>query len=95
MLKNLFKRKPELIEEVPANNLFKPVGEMSARVAVLVIWPKLADIFSLRQVTNGVHIQTGVMHLSTSVSAAMRLLRKQGKINYRVEDMQLSSYRKL
>lgn len=95
MLKKLFKRKSEPVKEAPVNNPFNPVGEMSAREAVLLIWPKLADVFSLRQVTKGVLMGTKVSHLDTSVSAAMRLLRKQGKINYRVEDTQLSSYRKL
>lgn len=87
---NLFKKKT-----VAPLGKFEPMGKMSVPEAILKLWPEVPAIFSLHQITSGVRKLTDRMCLDSTVSSSLRNLRKQGKIDFYVQDKQLSDYRKL
>jgi hypothetical protein len=90
------KREEEVEEPIKkVNPLFKKRGRLSCRESVLEAWKNIPLVFSLRHLTKTVHEISGAYYLDSTVSRKMRLLRSQNKIDFHVQDMQLSSYRKL
>ena len=96
MFSSLFKKKKPAEAGNPrdGNGKFTTNG-ISVKEGVMATWDTVPEIFSLWQVTSAVRKFTGRMCLDTTVSAALRELRKSGKINFSSLDKQLSHYRKL
>lgn len=94
-LKNLFRKKGEPQEQPVLPRLFKPVGKVSCAQAIQNVWKEVPIVFSLRYISAEVEKETGVHFMDTTVSSALRKLRKQRKIDYFMENTLLFYYRKV
>lgn len=91
-----WKKKEKKEEPQPKNNgRFKPAGSMSVSEAILASWSKIDGIFSLHQIAYAVRRDTDRQHLDTTISAALRRLRKQGRIDYALASHLTSHYVKI
>lgn len=96
MFSSLFKKKRPADNGSPRDEYGRfATNGISVKEGVMAVWDNVPEIFSLWQVTSAVRKFTGRMCLDTTVSAALRELRKSGKINFSSLDKQLSNYRKL
>jgi hypothetical protein len=90
----IFKKKTKPAVDFKSSQ-FSPKGRLSCAEAILAVWHRIPAIFSLRQVVSGVHDASGAMFLDSTVSACMRRLKHQNKIDFLVDDRTISRYRKL
>ena len=96
MALSLFKRKKESDHQTDVMpKMFKPVGKVSCAKAILNVWKEVPIVFSLRYISAAVRNETGVDFMDTTVSSALRKLRRQRKIDYFMENTLLFYYRKV
>ena len=96
MALSLFKKKKESDPQTDVMpKKFKTVGKVSCAQAILNIWKEVPIVFSLRYISAAVRKETGVDFMDTTVSSALRKLRRQRKIDYFMENTLLFYYRKV